>query len=64
MRYPGNHFTKDHLTHLCPQLAEAQKLFSQQQPIVLTHPFPHGKNLTQASVSVKGGSQGPPPVFE
>jgi hypothetical protein len=28
---------------------------------VLTNPFQHGKNLTQASVSAEGGSQGPPP---
>jgi hypothetical protein len=28
---------------------------------VLTNPFPHGKKLTQASSSVDGGSQGPPP---
>jgi hypothetical protein len=27
---------------------------------VLTNPFPHGKNLTQASSSVEVGSQGPP----
>jgi hypothetical protein len=27
---------------------------------MLTKPFPHGKNLTQASSSAKGGSQGPP----
>jgi hypothetical protein len=52
---------EDHLTHLCPWLAKAQKLLAQQQPVVLTHPFPHGKNLTQASVSAEGGSQGPPP---
>jgi hypothetical protein len=52
---------KDHPTHLCPRLAEAQKLLAQQQPVVLTNPFPHGKNLTQASSSVEGGSQGPPP---
>jgi hypothetical protein len=25
------------------------------------NPFPHGKNLTQASTSADGGSQGPPP---
>jgi hypothetical protein len=24
------------------------------------NPFPHGKNLTQASSSTEGGSQGPP----
>jgi hypothetical protein len=27
---------------------------------VLTNPFPNGKNLNQASLSVEGGSQGPP----
>jgi hypothetical protein len=32
----------------------------QQQPVVVTNPFPHGKNMTQASSSVDGGSQGPP----
>jgi hypothetical protein len=32
----------------------------QQQPVVLTNPFQHGKNLTQASTSTEGGSQGPP----
>jgi hypothetical protein len=52
---------EDHPTHQCPRLAEAQKLLSQQQPVVLTNPFQHGKNLTQASTSTEGGSQGPPP---
>jgi hypothetical protein len=28
---------------------------------VLTNPFQHGKNLTQASASTKGGNQGPSP---
>jgi hypothetical protein len=28
---------------------------------VLTNPFQHGKNLTQAFASMEGGSQGPPP---
>jgi hypothetical protein len=51
---------EDHPTHLCPRLAEVQKLLAQQQPAMLTNPFPHGKNLTQASVNVDGGSQGPP----
>jgi hypothetical protein len=36
-------------------------LLSQQQPIVLTNPFQHGQNLTQASTSMEEGSQGPPP---
>jgi hypothetical protein len=30
-----------------------------QQPTMLTNPFQHGKNLTQASTSMEGGSQGP-----
>jgi hypothetical protein len=51
---------EDHPTHLCPRLGEAQKFLAQQQPVVLTNPFPHGKNLTQASSNVDGGSQGPP----
>jgi hypothetical protein len=52
---------EDHLTHQCPRLAEAQKFVTQQQPVVLTNPFQHGKNLTQASTSAEGGSQGPSP---
>jgi hypothetical protein len=53
---------EDHPTHLCPRLAEAQKLLVQQQPVVLTNPFPQGKNMAQASTSMSttGGSQGPP----
>ena len=52
---------EDHLTHLCPQLAKAQKFVTQQQLVVLTNPFQHGKHLTQASTRVKGGSQEPSP---
>jgi hypothetical protein len=52
---------EDHPTHLCPQLAEAQKFVMQQQPAMLTNPLQHGKNLTQASASTEGGSQEPPP---
>jgi hypothetical protein len=50
---------EDHSTHLCPQLAEAQKFVTQQQPVVLTNPFQHGQNLTQASTSTEGGNQDP-----
>jgi hypothetical protein len=60
-RYPCNLCAEDHPTHQCPRLAEAQKLLSQQQLAVLTNPFQHGQNLTQASTSAEGGSQGPPP---
>jgi hypothetical protein len=63
VRYPCNLCAEDHPTHLCPRLAEAQKFVTQQQQTVLTNPFQHGKNLTQASISAEGGSQEtyPPP---
>ena len=48
---------EDHPTHLCPRLAEAQKFVTQQQHAVLTNPFQHGQNLTQASASTEVGSQ-------
>jgi hypothetical protein len=60
MKYPCNLCVENHPTHQCPQLVEAQKLLSQQQPVVLTNPFQHGKNLTQASTRTEGGRQGPP----
>jgi hypothetical protein len=55
-RYPCNLYAEDHLTHLCPRLAKAQKFVTQQQQAVLTNPFQHGKNLTQASTSMEDGS--------
>jgi hypothetical protein len=61
VRYPCNLCVEDHPTHLCPRLAESQNFVMQQQPVVLTNPFQHGKNLTQASTSMKGGSQEPSP---
>jgi hypothetical protein len=35
----------DHLTHQFPQPDEAQKILAQQQPVVLTNPFPQGKDM-------------------
>jgi hypothetical protein len=55
-RYPCNLCAEDHPTHLCPRLAEAQKFVTQQQQAVLTNPFQHGQNLTQASASMEKGS--------
>jgi hypothetical protein len=57
VRYPCNLCVEDHLTHLCSRLAEAQNFVMQQQQAVLINPLQHGKNLTQASVSMKGGNQ-------
>jgi hypothetical protein len=39
VRYPCNLCAEDDLTHLCPQLVEAQKFVTQQQQAVLTNPF-------------------------
>jgi hypothetical protein len=55
-RYPCNLCAEDHPTHLCPRLAEAQKFVTQQQQAVLTNPFQHGQNLSQASASTEKGS--------
>jgi hypothetical protein len=62
-RYSCNLCVEDHPTHLYPRLAEAQKFVTQQQQAVLTNPFQHGQNLTQASTSAEGGNQEtcPPP---
>jgi hypothetical protein len=62
-RYPCNLCAEDHPTHLCPRLTEAQKFVTQQQQAVLTNPFQHGQNLTQASASTEKGSHKncPPP---
>jgi hypothetical protein len=56
VRYPCNLCAEDHPTHLCPRLAEAQKFVTQHQQAVLTNPFQHGQNLTQASASTEKGS--------
>jgi hypothetical protein len=61
VRYPCNLCMEDDPNHQCPWLAEAQNFVTQQQPAVLTNPFQNGKNLTQASISVEGGIQGPSP---
>jgi hypothetical protein len=47
-RYPCNLCAEDHPNHIFPQLAEAQKLVTQKQQAMLTNPFQHGQNLTQA----------------
>jgi hypothetical protein len=62
-RYSCKLCAEDHPIHLCPRLVEAQNFVTQQQQAVLTNPFQHGKNLTQASASMEGGSHEnfPPP---
>jgi hypothetical protein len=62
VKFLCNLCTDDHLTHQFPQLEEAQNLLAQQQPVMLTNPFPQGKNMAQASSSMNapGGNQGAP----
>jgi hypothetical protein len=47
VKFPCNICTDDHLTHQFPRMEEAHNILAQQQPVVLTNPFPQGKNLTQ-----------------
>jgi hypothetical protein len=52
----------DHLTHLCPKLAEAARILN-LPPVVLKNPFPQNHHLTLSSSNarnVSGGSQNPP----
>jgi hypothetical protein len=43
VKFPCKLCMDDHLTHQFPQLEEAQNLLAQQQPTMLTNPFPQGK---------------------
>jgi hypothetical protein len=62
VKFPCKLCTDDHLTHLCPKLAEAARLLN-LPPAVLTNPFPHNQHLASSSSSTgnaPGGSQNPP----
>jgi hypothetical protein len=43
-----------------PSTCRGPEVIGAATTFVLTNPFPHGKNMTQASLSTDGGSQGPP----
>jgi len=62
VKFPCKICTNNHLTHQFPWLEEAQKLFTQQHPVVLTNPFPQEKNMAQysSSMNAPGGNQGAP----
>jgi hypothetical protein len=62
VKFPCKLCTDDHLTHLCPKLAEAARLLN-LPPVVLMNPFPHSQRLASSSSSTEnasGGSQNPP----
>jgi hypothetical protein len=53
VKFPCKLCTNDHLTHLCPKLAEAARLLSIPL-VVLTNPFPHNQHM--ASISSNAGN--------
>ena len=61
VKFPCKLCTDDHLTHLCPKLAEAARLLN-LPPVVLTNPFPHNQHLASSysnAGNAPGGSQNP-----
>jgi hypothetical protein len=62
VKFPCKLCTDDHLTHLCPKLAEVARILN-ILPAVLTNPFPHNQHLSLISSNagkVPSGSQNPP----
>jgi hypothetical protein len=62
VNFPCKLCTDDHLTYLCPKLAEAVRLLN-LSPALLTNPFPHNEHLASSSTNDgndNGGSQNPP----
>jgi hypothetical protein len=57
VKFPCKLCTDDHLTHLCPKLAEAARLLA-QSPIVLTNPFPHNQHLASSSSNTGNAAGG------
>jgi hypothetical protein len=57
VKFPCKLCTDDHLTHLCPKLAEAVRLLN-LPPAVLTNPFPHNQHLASSSLNVEMRSVG------
>jgi hypothetical protein len=62
VKFPCKLCKNDHLSHLCPKLAEDVRLLS-LPPTVLTNPFPHNQHMASSSSKSRnavGGSQNPP----
>jgi hypothetical protein len=57
VKFPYNLCTDDHLTHLCPKLAEVARLLSQLLD-VLMNPFPHNQHLASSSSNVGNAAGG------
>jgi hypothetical protein len=57
LKFPYNLCTNNHLTHLCPKLAEAMRLLS-IPPIVVTNPFPHNKHMASSSSNNRNAASG------
>jgi hypothetical protein len=52
VKFPCKICTDDHLTHLCPKLAEVVRLLS-LPPVVLTNPFMHNQHMASSSLNVE-----------
>ena len=57
VKFPIKICTDDHLTHLCPKLAEAARLLA-QSPTVLTNPFPLNQHLASSFSNAKNATSG------
>jgi hypothetical protein len=57
LKFPCNICTDDHLTHLCPKLAEAARILSLTL-VVLTNPFPHIQHMKLTSSNAKNAASG------
>ena len=57
VKFPYKLCTNDHLTHLCPKLAEAVRILD-QSPAVLTNPFPHNQHLASSSSNIGNATSG------
>ena len=62
VKFPCKLCARDHLTHLCPKIQDAQCLLSQQgsssSQAVLTNPFPQGQQLVVGANQNPGASSG------
>jgi hypothetical protein len=57
VKFPYNLCKDNHLTHLCPKLAEVARLLSLLH-VVLTNPFPHNQRMASSSSNIENAVGG------
>jgi hypothetical protein len=57
VKFPCKFFTDDHLTRLCPKLAEVTRLLSLPH-VVLMNPFPHNQHMASISSNAENAASG------